>query len=116
MEELFSPDKQYKVSFGSMEIRMSHWVDQPYLVRISDNKTLFGLEHLWSADDVRWLDESTVTMNLRLYPGLLGCAVTLNVALNQGEVSGQAGNFTGTLPEVVAWINGLENPSDLYRY
>ena len=116
MDEIFSPDKQHKVSFGSMEIRMSHWIDQPYLVRVSDNKTLFELEHLWSGDDVHWLDASTVTMNLRLYPGLLGCVIKLNVALNQGQVSGETGNFSGTLPEVAAWINGRKNPSKLYRY
>lgn len=116
MGEFFSPDHQYMISICSTEIRMSHWIDQPYLVRVSDNKTLFELEHLWSGSGINWVNDSTVTMYLRLYPGLLACDLTLDVALNQGQVSGEAGSFTGTIPEVETWINNLENPSELYRY
>ncbi|GAB4025474.1 hypothetical protein [Spirosoma gilvum] len=115
MEEVFSPDQRYKVSFASNEIRMSHWIDQPYLIRVSDDVTLFKLDYLWSGDDVKWLDSSTVTMHLRLYPGLLSCEVTLDIEKNQGWVKGQAGAMMGTLEEVQRWINTLENPSKLYR-
>ncbi|MVM41854.1 hypothetical protein GO730_36225 [Spirosoma sp. HMF3257] len=116
MDEFFSPDQQYKLSISSYDIRMSHWIDQPSLIRVSDNVTLFDLEHLWSASDIKWLNPSTVTMYLRLYPGLLACEVTLNPASNQGQVTGQAGTFEGTLTDVQEWINGFENPSEQYRY
>ncbi|WP_020598081.1 hypothetical protein [Spirosoma panaciterrae] len=115
MNEFFSPDQRYKVSLASNEIRMSHWIDQPYLIRVSDNVTLFSLDSLWSGDDVKWINPSTVTMHLRLYPGLLSCEVTLDAETNQGWVKGQPGAMIGTLPEVRQWINNLKNPSRLYR-
>ncbi|GAB3957626.1 hypothetical protein GCM10028805_50680 [Spirosoma harenae] len=116
MEEYFSPDNRFKVSLASNEIRMSHWIDSPYLTRISDDATLFTLNSLWSASDIDWLNASTVMMELRLYPGLLSCTVTLDIDQNKGEVSGQPGAFVGTLTQVQHWINNLENPSLNYRF
>ena len=116
MGEHFSPDNRFKVSLASNEIRMSHWIDTPYLIRISDDTTLFKLDHLWSASDIQWMNSSAVSMELGLYPGLLYCAVTLDIDANRGEVTGKAGSFVGTLPEVEYWLNHVENPSKLYRY
>lgn len=35
-DAVFSPNRQYKVSFNSYEMRMSHWIDQPSLIRVQD--------------------------------------------------------------------------------
>ncbi|WP_232074065.1 hypothetical protein [Spirosoma aureum] len=85
LEELFSPQKTFKVAIGSYEVKMSHWVDQPYLIRVSDDVELFNLNgDPWSASDVTWLDDSTVEMHLRRYPGHIFCSVQLNALTDQG--------------------------------
>jgi len=111
MDEFFSPNNQYKVSISSNEIRMSHWIDQPYLIRVGDNETLFKLDYLWSASNVNWSGDSIVTMYLRQYPGLLSFDLTLDVASNQGQVKGESGSFSGTLAAVGTWLNSLESPA-----
>lgn len=56
LESIFSHDQTYKVEFGSYEVRMSHWIDKPYLVRVGDDQVVFSLEgDPWSASDVRWI-------------------------------------------------------------
>ena len=108
-EDIFSPDRRYKVSFSSYEVSMSHWIDQPYLIRVGDNVCLFRLnEDGWSAWVVRWLDDSTVALVMRKYPGLLACTVTLNASTNQaGAISGDS-SVAGTFRAVSEWVSALK--------
>lgn len=88
---------------------MSHWIDQPYLIRVSDNGCLFDLnEDVWSAWAVRWLDSSTVEWDLRKYPGLLACTVRLNASTNQANATSGVSSVAGTFPAVNGWILGLK--------
>lgn len=104
-EDIFSPNGQYKVSFSSYEIRMSHWIDQPFLIRVSDNVCLFTLNtDVWSAWKVNWLDESTVELFVRKYPGQIACTVMLNVSTNQAKAMSQSDTFSSTFPAVRDWI------------
>ena len=107
-EDLFSPHQDFKVSFSSYEVRMSHWIDEPSLIRVHDNACLFALnEGGWSAWAVRWLDSSTVEMLMRKYPGLLACTVVLNPSTNQAEAISGISSVAGTLPAVNKWVYEL---------
>ena len=104
-EDIFSPTGEYKVSFSSYEVSMSHWIDQPYLIRVSDNVCLFDINQGdWSAWEVRWLDTSTVALVMRKYPGLLDCTVTLNVSTNQADATSRTQSCAGPFPAVSSWI------------
>ncbi|MFD2932780.1 hypothetical protein [Spirosoma flavum] len=108
MEDIFSPDRRYKVSFGSYEVRMSHWIDQPYLIRVSDNVSLFNLNaDVWSASNVRWLDDSTVELYMRKYPGLVACTLTLNALTNHASAVNQTASFAGAFSELKIWLLSL---------
>ncbi len=88
---------------------MSHWIDQPYLIRVNDNACLFALnQDGWSAWTVQWLNESTVTMCLRKYPGQIDCTVTLNASTNQADAISGVCSVAGTLPAVSNWILALK--------
>ena len=109
LEDRFSPNQDYKVSFSSYEVRMSHWIDQPYLIRVRDRACLFALnEDGWSAWAVRWLEASTVELELRKYPGLLACRVVLNASTNQAEAVSGNRSVAGAISAVIEWIYGLE--------
>ncbi len=67
----FSPDGRYTVDVNSIEMRMSHWVDRPFILDEYTHEMVldFG-DCLWSVDQARWSDDSTrVTLVLRRYPG-----------------------------------------------
>ncbi|QQS28106.1 MAG: hypothetical protein IPM47_14685 [Sphingobacteriales bacterium] len=67
---VFSPDGKYKVVFSSFEMRMSHWVDNPIVIKVATNEVVYELGGLYSADTVKWSEDSRfVTMSIREYPG-----------------------------------------------
>ncbi len=69
-QPVFSPDGKYKVVFSSFEMRMSHWVDNPILIEVATNEELYSLGGMFSADSVKWSEDSRyVTMSIREYPG-----------------------------------------------
>jgi hypothetical protein len=108
MEELFSPQKTFKVAIGSYEMKMSHWVDQPYLIRVSDDAELFNLTgDPWSASDVNWLDDSTVEMYVRRYPGHIFCTIQLNALTDQGWAKSPSSSFAGSLSQIRNWVMKL---------
>jgi len=108
-EDLFSPNRDYKVSFSSYEISMSHWIDQPYLIRVSDNAFLFDLSaDVWSAWQVRWLSNSTVELVMRKYPGLLDCTVRLNASTNQADATSGVSSVAGEFLAVTGWLLDLK--------
>lgn len=108
-KDIFSPDRRYKVSFSSYEVSMIHWIDQPYLFRLSDNACLFELtEDAWSAWAARCLDESTLALDLRKYPGLLACRLTLNASTNQADAISGVSSVAGAIPAVTNWILELK--------
>lgn len=108
-EDILSPNHQYKVSFSSYEVRMSHWIDQPYLIRLSDNVCLFTLNaDAWSAWAVRWIDDSTVELSVWKYPGQTECTVELNVLTNQAKAVSGTNSVTGIMSTVTTWILNLK--------
>ncbi|MPR37224.1 hypothetical protein [Salmonirosea aquatica] len=107
-EDIFSSNRQYKVSFDSYEMRMSHWIDQPSLIRESDSACLFSINtDDWSAWEVSWLDESTVTLVMRKYPGLIDCTIELNIATNEGQAISRRASVVGSFSSVKEWVLGL---------
>ena len=108
-EDIISPNGQFKVSFSSYEVSMSHWIDQPYLIRVSDNVCLFSLNEAdWSAWVVRWLNDSAVELVMRKYPGLIACTVVLHGLTNQAEAVSGVSSVAGPLVAVRSWILELK--------
>ncbi len=104
-EDIVSPNRQYKVSFSSYEVRMSHWIDQPYLIRVNDGACLFTINaDGWSAWAVRWLDESTVELSMRKYPGQIGCIIELNIDTHQAQAVRRSASVAGTFSAVKDWV------------
>ncbi|HLL96989.1 MAG TPA: hypothetical protein VK404_18595 [Spirosoma sp.] len=105
IDDILSSDNTYKVSFCCYEVRMSHWIKQPHLIRVGDNQTLFSLNGAsWSAFTVKWRDDETVDLQVCKYPGRIACSLVLNAALDEGTVVGPSGSYAGTLREVSHWI------------
>ncbi|WP_338873010.1 hypothetical protein WBJ53_29425 [Spirosoma sp. SC4-14] len=105
IEAIFSPDQSYKVEFSVYEMRMSHWIEKPYLVRVGNDEVVFSLESdPWSASNVHWVDNETVEMYLRKYPGRVACRVRLTPSANYGSASNETQSHSGTLTEVSNWI------------
>ncbi|MBD2704242.1 hypothetical protein IC229_26600 [Spirosoma sp. BT702] len=107
-EDIYSPNQSYKITLSSYEIKMSHWVAQPYLIRLSDDVTLFSLKgDPWSAFTVKWLDDVTVEMELARYPGRTSARLILQPAIDQATATTYTSSFSGTLSEVSRWILDL---------
>lgn len=105
---VFSPNGQYKICFDSYEMRMSHWVDQPSLLRVNDSFCLFSINTGdWSAWEVSWLDNSTVAMVMRKYPGLIDCTLELNVDTNEANAASRRASVAGSFLAVRDWVLGL---------
>ncbi|WP_020607332.1 hypothetical protein [Spirosoma spitsbergense] len=105
---VFSPNRQYKLRFDSYEMRMSHWIDQPSLIRVQDDVCLFALnQDDWSAWEVRWLSDSTILLVMRKYPGLIDCTIELNVGTNEGQAVSRRASVAGSFSAVKSWVLGL---------
>ena len=65
-----SPTGRFQISVSMREVFNSHWVESPTLLEKSTGTMLltFG-DRNWSLDEARWLDDSTVALTLRKYPG-----------------------------------------------
>ncbi|WP_353719393.1 hypothetical protein [Dyadobacter sp. 676] len=114
-DEVPSPQNTYTVRFGAYEVRMSHWVTEPGIYRVSDNQLIFDMPSTWSADEVNWIDDSTVEMKTRLYPGREYCHLRLNLKTGAGTAvrgtypfANSSGTpprqFEGTLKEIYQWL------------
>ncbi|UFH57544.1 hypothetical protein [Spirosoma sp. KNUC1025] len=108
IDDIFSPGHAYKITFSCYEVRMSHWIEQPHLIRVGDDATLFSLNgDAWSTFTVNWLDDQTVAMRVAKYPGRVSCALVLNAATDQGTATNPFRSFSGTLREVSDWVLNL---------
>jgi hypothetical protein len=108
-EEVVSPDGRHRVAFSSQEVRMSHWIDSPVVMRAGAPRPVLDLTSSeWSADDVRWLDASRVSMALRRYPGdAPGITLILDADARQVEIraadAAPRASADGALRALEAW-------------
>lgn len=65
-----SPQRTYAVTVSSWEARMSLWIDTPTITHVESGEIVlrFSDRH-WSLDDATWLDDRTVQLTVRKYPG-----------------------------------------------
>lgn len=65
-----SPRGEYIVTVSSWEVRMSLWIDTPTLTNRTTGENLLSFnDPNWSLNEARWIDDSTVVLRLRKYPG-----------------------------------------------
>jgi len=65
-----SPDGTYLFQIYPWEARMSLWIESPELIDTRSGQSLLRFyDSNWSLDHAQWLDDSTVELSLRKYPG-----------------------------------------------
>jgi hypothetical protein len=65
-----SPDGRFHIWISSSEVRMSHWVERPTLTDTQTRQNiLYFQDSNWSLDQAVWLDDHTVQLVMRKYPG-----------------------------------------------
>lgn len=115
MDAIISPLKTYVVRFSTYEVRMSHWINEPGIYSLPDNTLVFEMPSTWSADEVHWLDDSTVELKTRLYPGRVYCDLKLDLLAGTGTASRGSYSFSkapaappqqfeGTLRQIINWL------------
>lgn len=64
-----SPGGEYILRLFPEEVRMSHWVEQPQLVRARDGVEIWSEKMPWSVDRHEWVSSEELSLELRRYPG-----------------------------------------------
>ncbi len=65
-----SPNGHYRLDIFAHEVKMSHWIDCPYLYDTATGELLFHAGQLWDTKKVDWAENGGI-LNLELshYPG-----------------------------------------------
>ncbi|SEJ01256.1 hypothetical protein SAMN05216327_105271 [Dyadobacter sp. SG02] len=115
IDEVPSPKNTYTVRFGAYEVRMSHWITEPGIYRVSNNQLLFDMPSTWSCDEAKWIDDTTVELKTRLYPGREYCDLRLDMKAETGtavrgtypfanSMNTPPKQFEGSLQEIYRWL------------
>jgi hypothetical protein len=64
-----APGGNYELRIVSEEVKMSHWLELPSLIRIWDRTQLWAAEFPWSLSSHHWLSSEELELELRRYPG-----------------------------------------------
>lgn len=90
-----SPDGRYRLDIFTIEVRMSHWIDCPYLYDNNTGNFLFSAGNLWNATKVDWSNDSNV---LKLELRHNGCNSSIEVGLDLAKNEAKIyGGTTGVL-------------------
>jgi hypothetical protein len=109
-ERIPSPDGVYTVLLVPVEMRMSHWLAQPWIVDTATNQTILDLTAtLWSADTVRWADDSArVTLAMRRYPGdAPGVTVAIDLRTGMAMFDSPVESATVALSRLSQWLEAF---------
>ncbi len=99
LTEVVSPSGAYAVRTADNEVRMSHWIRSAVLVDGTGAMLLdFGAS--WSADTIRWIDETHVAIDLRRYPGDRSARLIVDATTHTAVVDGATLTFT----ELARWL------------
>jgi hypothetical protein len=91
-------------------MRMSHWLAQPLIVETVTSRTILDLTSTqWSADTVRWADDSArVTLAMRRYPGdAPGVTVTIDLRAAVATIDSLMESATVPLIQLSQWLEAL---------
>lgn len=99
LTEHVSPSGAYAVRTADNEVRMSHWIRAAVLVD-GTGVLLFDFGDLWSADTVRWIDDTHVAIELRRYPGDRSAQLIVDATTQTAVVDGASLTF----PELARWM------------
>jgi hypothetical protein len=86
-----SPDGRYRLDIYAHEVRMSHWIDCPYLYNNDTGDFLFSAGKLWNATKVDWSNDSNA-LKLELHHN--GCNSAIEVVLDLAKDEGKI--YAGT--------------------
>ena len=94
-----SPSGTYVVRTADNEVKMSHWIRSAVLLDAA-GATLFDFGSNWSADEIRWIDDTHVAVELRRYPGDRSAKMIVDAASRTAVVDGS----TLTFGELERWM------------
>jgi hypothetical protein len=94
-----SPSGAYAVRTVDNEVRMSHWIRSAVLTD-ANGVPLFDFGDLWSADTIRWVDETHLAIDLRRYPGDRSAQMIVDAKSRTAVVGGVTLTFT----ELARWM------------
>jgi hypothetical protein len=97
--EHVSPSGAYAVRTADNEARMSHWIRSAVLVDATGG-VLFDFGDRWSADTIRWIDDTHVALDLRRYPGDRSAQLVVDATSHTAVVDGA----TLTFAELARWM------------
>ncbi|HWV32446.1 MAG TPA: hypothetical protein VN038_22450 [Dyadobacter sp.] len=115
VDEVPSPQNTYTVRFGAYEVRMSHWITEPTIIKVATNQMIFDMPSTWSCDEAKWIDDNTVELKTRLYPGREYCDLVLDLKAGFGKavrgsypfansINKPPREFEGSLQEIYRWL------------
>lgn len=67
--EFPGPGQQFILCVASEEVRMSHWIDLPLVIKASDRSRIWAADFPWSLVEHHWLSSHELDLVLRKYPG-----------------------------------------------
>ena len=100
VREYPSPSGAYLVRTVDNEVKMSHWISAAVLLDAAGAE-LFDFGSSWSADTVRWIDDSHVELAMRHYPGDRDATLVVDVAARTAIANGS----TLTFAELLRWMS-----------
>jgi hypothetical protein len=112
-----SPNGRYKLILDATEVRMSHWVERPWVCELTSGAILLDLSNtLWHVDAFRWSEDSShLTLAMRRYPGD-GPDVSLEIDLGARtcQVKTWSVTETPTLEALPEWLETYYRLARLY--
>jgi hypothetical protein len=99
-----SPDSRYQLDLYPREMRMSHWVNAPYIFDNQSNTYIMDLGGYWDASEVKWVSITLVKMKLRHYAdGSVTFVFELDLFENKAKLSsaGYRDLLSGSMEGVV---------------
>ena len=109
-ERIPAPDGAYTVFLVPVEMKMSHRLAQPLIIETATNRTVLDLtDTSWSADAVRWSDDSVrVTLDMRRYPGdAPGLTATIDLHMETAAIASAAESVTVPLGQLARWLEAF---------
>lgn len=64
-----APGGEYVLRLEPEEVRMSHWLDLPTVLRTADQSVIWSVGYPWSVSSHQWVSSEELDLSLRQYPG-----------------------------------------------
>jgi len=85
-----SPDGRVRIDYRSEEMRMSHWIDVPYVTEVASGRRIFAPPSSMVSGHHEWGEDGHLRLYLRKYPdGGSGIGLTFDIDAGTVRVDGE---------------------------